>query len=143
VLSSIILKSTYLVLAGSFPLYKPWHGPHRKHRLQLSLCFCVVIRYHGNLFIVPLPSKGCIFWVFCFSFHPTFHNIITLLSCFSNLQLIAAGQLVGLIWGGPLGPTGARVPAPAMGVPHINCDAVTRPRAAKAKRCGTRYATCR
>jgi len=62
---------------------------------------------------------------------------------FSSLHPIAVGQLLALVLVGLRGQTGAHALALVMVAPHINCDAVILPRAAKEKPFVTRYATCR
>jgi hypothetical protein len=41
-----------------------------------SISSCVVIRYCGNVFPVPLPNNRCLFWVCYSAFHPSCHTIL-------------------------------------------------------------------
>lgn len=51
----------------------------QKFPVKQFLCCCLVIRYPGNVFLVPLSSNGCRFWVCYSDFHPSYQNIIPII----------------------------------------------------------------
>jgi hypothetical protein len=57
------------------PSYDSQGGPHRKHRFPRLFHCCLCIHCYGNVFTESFPSNGSLFWLGCFAFQASCHNI--------------------------------------------------------------------